>query len=124
MAYRNPIFYERLDQIARERRMNMFEISNETQISPGLFSEWKNKNSVPGTEKLLVLADYLGVSIDYLMGRDQYTGNAKPTEDAFELATIYDVLDREGKVCVLAEAYKQKRRMIDYDRAEEAEEAR
>ncbi|MGN0605825.1 MAG: helix-turn-helix domain-containing protein [Oscillospiraceae bacterium] len=38
-------------------------------FSSGLFSQWKNGLQKPSMEKLQKIADYLGVSLDYILGR-------------------------------------------------------
>lgn len=44
-------------------------LSEKTGISPGNISDWKNGRSVPKADTLIKLADYFGVSTDYLLGR-------------------------------------------------------
>ena len=45
-------------------------VGRELGISPGTITQWKN-GSMPGGEKLMQIADYFGVSIDYLVGRTE-----------------------------------------------------
>ena len=45
------------------------KISTDTGISTGNISDWKRGRSMPTANKLVILADYLGCSIDYLVGR-------------------------------------------------------
>lgn len=44
-------------------------VSEATGISSGNISDWKNGRSAPTATKLVLLADYLGCSVDYLLGR-------------------------------------------------------
>lgn len=39
-------------------------------ISSGVVTKWKN-GSIPNGEQLIKIADALGVSVDYLLGRDE-----------------------------------------------------
>lgn len=46
-------------------------LSDQTGISPGNISDWKSGKSFPKAEALLKIADYFGVSVDYLLGRKE-----------------------------------------------------
>ena len=43
------------------------DVSKATGISKSTFSDWKSGRSKPKQEKLQKIADYFGVSVDYLM---------------------------------------------------------
>lgn len=45
------------------------KLSEDTGISTGNISDWKKGRSMPTANKLIVLADYLNCSIDYILGR-------------------------------------------------------
>jgi transcriptional regulator with XRE-family HTH domain len=45
-------------------------VAAELKISSGTVTLWKN-GSIPRSEYLIKLADYFGVSIDYLLGRSE-----------------------------------------------------
>lgn len=117
MAYKNDVIYMRLEQLMTARHMIAFDLTKNLGISSGNISDWKSGKACPGTEKLVILADYFDVPVDYLLGRDGYVVKHDAQKDCSELNDIYKDLDREGKVSVLAEAYKQKRRIIDEQRA-------
>lgn len=63
-------------------------VSDATGISTGNISDWKSGRSLPTATKLVILADYLNCSVDYLLGRTQ-----EPTEKGF--ADIISSLDEE-----------------------------
>lgn len=44
-------------------------VSDDTGISTGNISDWKSGRSMPTALKLVILADYLDCSVDYLLGR-------------------------------------------------------
>lgn len=52
------------------------KVSSDTGITQSLFTEWKKGRSNPSAEKLAILANYFGVSVDYLLGR---TDNPAPS---------------------------------------------
>lgn len=43
------------------------KVAKDTGISNGTFSDWKNGRSNPNPKTLKKIADYFGVSVDYLM---------------------------------------------------------
>ena len=45
------------------------KVSSDTGISTGNISDWKSGRSMPTANKLVILADYLECSVDYLLGR-------------------------------------------------------
>ena len=49
-----------------------YRIAKATGISESLFGKWKKKpSSKVSSEKLVLIADYLGCSVDYLLGRTE-----------------------------------------------------
>lgn len=47
------------------------QVAKDTGISSGNISDWQSGRSMPTAIKLDVLADYLNVSVDYLLGRTE-----------------------------------------------------
>ena len=63
---------ERILQIIEERGYTAYRVAKETGISMSLFSQWKrNPSSNIYSGKLVQIADYLGCSVDYLLGRTE-----------------------------------------------------
>ena len=53
----------------KEKGLTKSQVAKDTGISSGNISDWKNGRSMPTAIKLDVLATYLDVSVDYLLGR-------------------------------------------------------
>lgn len=53
----------------KELNLTAKKVSDATGISTGNLSDWKGGRCLPSAEKLEMLADYLGCSVDYLLGR-------------------------------------------------------
>ena len=51
--------------------MKQADLAKATGISTGLISQWKNRSQQPSAKKLQIIADYFGVSTDYLLGNEQ-----------------------------------------------------
>lgn len=46
-----------------------YRIAKETGISQGLMNEYKNGKKLPTLQNIIKIADYLDISVDYLLGR-------------------------------------------------------
>ena len=62
-------FPERFSELIEARGITAYKLSKETGLSQALISQWKNGKQVPSADKLLLVAEYFDVSMDYLMGR-------------------------------------------------------
>ena len=63
---------ERVLQIIKEYGYTEYRVARDTGISMSLFSQWKKKpSSNIYSSKLVQIADYLGCSVDYLLGRTE-----------------------------------------------------
>lgn len=62
--------YERYEKIRTEKGYKDSDVSKGTGIGGSTFSDWKSGRSCPKTAKLEKIADFLGVSIDYLTGKE------------------------------------------------------
>lgn len=101
--------FEKIQLLMMSRHMNKADLAKAVGVSSGNLNDWSSGRSSPSVEKLIKLADFFDVSLDYLVGRDdRYPA---PTPDTFELIRMYDNLDREGRTIVLGTAYQQKQRM-------------
>lgn len=69
-----------LFSLLEKKNIKQSELSKATGISTGNISDWKKGKSFPSAEKLLLIADYLGCSTDYLLGR---TDNPNITVDTY-----------------------------------------
>lgn len=68
--------YEMFEKLLEERGVTAYRVAKETGISTATLSDWKSGRSTPKTDKMQKIADYFGVSIDYLLG----TEKKEPTE--------------------------------------------
>ena len=63
---------ERILDIVAKRGLTHYRFDKDTGISLSLFGKWKEKpTSKISSEKLVLIADYFGCSIDYLVGRTE-----------------------------------------------------
>lgn len=65
-----PPFYPRFLAVLEECGVTAYRMREESKIKGAYFNNWK-KGSDPLIPTLLVAADFLGVTLDYLVGRDR-----------------------------------------------------
>ena len=51
------------------KKKTQLQVQMDTGIEQALLSKYENGKRIPPTETLLILADYYGVSIDYILKR-------------------------------------------------------
>ena len=92
-------FYERLESLRKEAEISQGKLEKELGFSNGLISKWKN--SVPSHDKLKKLADYFGVSIDYLMTGEEKKKAERPkelyTKEDLELLALIKKLNEKQR---------------------------
>lgn len=65
--------YEIFEQLLQKYGLTAYKVSKETGITQSTLSDWKRGRSTPKTDNMKKIADYFGVSVDYLM-----TGKEEP----------------------------------------------
>ena len=65
----NMIISERIFEIMKEQKMSQRELSRRTGITISTISDWNTKKSNPASDKLLVISEALGVSVEELLIR-------------------------------------------------------
>ena len=77
------MFPEIFVQLLERTGSTAYKLSKDTGISQGMISNWRSGNRMPSAENLIALADYFGVSVDYLLGRNTEEHEKSPgTEDS------------------------------------------
>ena len=81
--------YERIESLRKERKISQGNLEKELEFSNGSISKWKT--SMPKPERLQKIADYFGVTVDYLMtgnesdGKERYYTNDETASIAQEI---------------------------------------
>lgn len=60
---------DRLAELMREEGLNQVRLAQRTGVKQNTISAWLSKKKEPCITSLWILADYFGVSVDYLIGR-------------------------------------------------------
>lgn len=56
--------YEVFEKLLKEKGITPYRVSMDTGISQATLSDWKNGKSKPKADKLKIIADFFGVSIE------------------------------------------------------------
>lgn len=95
--------YEIFEKLLEEKGITPYRVYKETGISTATLSDWKNGKSKPKADKMKKIADYFGVSVEYLMTGEEKEGGetyylneetAKAAQEIFEnkeLRMLFDV---------------------------------
>lgn len=96
--------YEVFEQLLQKYDVTPYKVAKDAGVTQTALSNWKLGKSVPTTKTLQKLADYFGVTIDYLMtGEESGDATAKTltTKDEKDIIKIIEqtrmqLLNQEG----------------------------
>ena len=60
-----------LRKLRKERKLTQLSLQMKTGIEQSLLSKYETGERIPPTDSLLILADFYGVSIDYILCRTE-----------------------------------------------------
>ncbi len=85
--------YEAFERLLDKNGITAYRVSKDTGITQTLLSNWKTGKSVPNLQNLKKIADYFGVTVDYLM-----TGEESELKEFSPQLTAKDEKDISKKV--------------------------
>ena len=111
--------YEIFEKLLMERGVTAYKVAKATGISTGSMTDWKKGRSAPKVDKLQKIADYFGVSVDYLLGnepKEKTPAEADVTFDDFTYAMYGEAkeLTDEDKNMLLEMARMLKKRQQEW----------
>ena len=59
--------YKKFEELLKKHETTIYRVAKETGIPAVSIYEWKSGKSNPKVDKLKILADYFGVSIEYFL---------------------------------------------------------
>ena len=65
-------FTERFNEYITHNNLTIRQVEQQTEIPNQTLSAWLSGKRIPNAYSLYVLADYMGCSVDYLLGRVDY----------------------------------------------------
>lgn len=84
--------YEIFEELLKEHNVTAYRVAKETGITTATFTSWKQGKYTPKQDKLQKIADYFGVTLDYLMGNKD--GSTIIREEA---APYYALSDKDNR---------------------------
>ena len=64
-------FHEKLKVLRKKQGLTQTELGEKVGVKQSAYGKWENEKTEPSLEKLIVLADFFEVSLDWLVGRDK-----------------------------------------------------
>lgn len=83
--------YEIFDQLCKEKGVKAIEVCRETGVDPSTISSWKHGKYTPKQDKMQKLADYFGVSREYLL-----TGKTERQIQVGQLLLVNNGIEKFG----------------------------
>lgn len=80
--------YQRIEHLIESRGMTKKAFCENLGISTGNFGDWKRGKTTPSTNKLIEIAGYFEVSLDWLI-----VGKGSPSQGVMELRESYGIND-------------------------------
>ena len=101
---------QRIEQLKEAKGITVYRLMKDLNMSQSTYSTWIEKDRVPKTDRLQVIAEYFGVTIDYLLNGT----NEEPIDVGVEIQKLIncltddnssycygEVLSEEGKLALL-----------------------
>lgn len=76
--------YEIFEKLCMEKGVTIREVSRNTGVASATFSDWKMGRSHPRNDKMKRIADYFGVSVEYLKTGQEKSTPIPEDEDALD----------------------------------------
>lgn len=108
-------FISRYEAILKEKKILKMQFYKDCGITDAAVSQWRTKKTKPAMTTISRIADYLGVSVGYLLGSDQKEKSPAPDgvgldPETIELRDIWGGADKEEREALLAMARMLKAR--------------
>ena len=87
------LIVDRIDNLLKKKGINRVVLAEAIELKPQNISAWSTRGTIPAGDICLKIADYLGVSVEWLIsGRE-----GKITEEELKLLKAYCKLDSVQK---------------------------
>ena len=79
------MFWEIFVRLCNEKGTKPNPVAKDLGIASGTLTWWKN-GRIPSSSTLHKIADYFGVTVEYLLGKEEPQKEKAPTEEALKVA--------------------------------------
>lgn len=70
---------EQLKKLRRQKKLTQEQVANYLHVSTSTYGLWEQGRNEPDIKRLQELADFFGVTVDYLLGRESLTSTQEQT---------------------------------------------
>ena len=74
--------YDIFENLLKINKTTVYRVSKETGISASTLSDWKSGRSVPKLDKMRLIAEFFGVSLEYMLTGEEPLAESDPQADA------------------------------------------
>ena len=95
----DSILYQRIEQLCADKGITMSKLAADLGFSSSLIRKWKGETS-PSIDKVKLIAEYFGVSLDYLIGMSEIPSSAEKLmadEDIISLQRARSKMSEQDK---------------------------
>ena len=89
-------YISRIEELLNDNRIPKNKMLSDLSLSINSFSNWKKRGTVPSGDTLQRIADYLGVTVDYLLGKTDAKEKAPDQDDQVQDENIVRIAGRDG----------------------------
>lgn len=82
---------EKLYNLRKSKGLSQEELAETLGVSRQAISKWENGSATPESDKLIAIATYFSVSLDELIGREDFTTQTAPTAKTEKTRPLYFV---------------------------------
>lgn len=90
------MYYEIFAKLMKETGLSISETARQIDIPPSTITDWRAGRTTPKADKLLKIANFYGVSIEYLLTGAE-TANKGLLDDERKILSYYKKLNATGK---------------------------
>ena len=88
------MFVQTVQELAAQKGITIAKMRKDLGLGQGTFSTWKKRGTIPNGDVLREIADYFGVSVDYLLGNEKQPEAPDLADTEMQDVIIYN---RNGK---------------------------
>lgn len=93
--------YERFVELLQEEGITAYRVSKETGVTQTTLSDWKTGRAIPKTATLQKIADYFGVTLDWLCGNSNTRSSYSNHTDIILVARHLEKIPEEDRQQVI-----------------------
>lgn len=95
--------FDRVKEISKKRGLSLAQLNEKAGFKPNVIYSWKTKS--PSIDKVEAVANVLGVSVDYLLGKEEKSSTTNEPVDLDKALSEEGMAMFDGKP--LSEEYKK-----------------